>query len=95
MLYPKHAGGREKYVVRLAEEWGQDIKLGLYATLGDIIGPNFKERYAFMQFDGFQSLPCFHKLCLSSQLYLSYWFIITRLSTPTLLQHRMHEKESQ
>jgi len=29
MLYPEHVGGREKYVVRLAEEWGSVHQVGI------------------------------------------------------------------
>ena len=29
MLYPEHVGGREKYVVRLAEEWGSTHQVGI------------------------------------------------------------------
>ena len=29
MLYPEHVGGREKYVVRLAEEWGSAHQVGI------------------------------------------------------------------
>ena len=57
MLYPAHVGRRENYVVRLAEEWGGDIELESYATVGDVIGPDFGETYAFMQFGGFPSHP--------------------------------------
>jgi len=43
MLHPEHIGGREKYVVRLAEEWGSAHQVGIVC---------YTRRYDWSEFEG-------------------------------------------
>ena len=73
MLYPEHVGGREKYVVRLAEEWGSRHQVGIVC---------YTRRYDWSEFQGkvrIHAVRWFPKPSLISQIMLIITTVLVTL----------------
>jgi glycosyltransferase involved in cell wall biosynthesis len=79
MLYPEHVGGREKYVVRLAEEWGSRHQIGIVC---------YTRRYDWSEFQGNVRIHAVRRLPTPS-LISQIMFVITTVLVTLVYRYQI------